>query len=52
MPKVEVLITTEDGTVLQAFDVSDPNMAGDISDVRLSNNIRNVLSAHYEVEDK
>ena len=52
MVKLEVLISTEDGTVLQAFDVMESNGVGEVGDIELAHEVKEVLSARYCIEDK
>ena len=52
MAKIEILICQQDGTILQAFDLMEGNAVGEMDDIRLADEVKDVLSHKYAIEDK
>ena len=52
MAKIEIIISTEDGTVLQVFDLMEANAVGEVTEIELADEVKDSLSHRYNIEDK
>ena len=56
MAKIEILISQSDGTVLQAFDLSNdgdfPSFHDEAGEIALADEVKNRLNNTYRIEDK